>query len=864
MGKYQGLLFLGMFLGSWATPVLAESDRTEESRSPLAPLKKGGTGLKVPLDKGRTALKVPLEKGGLGGSLAQNPQLTKVTGVEVKQTPSGLQIILKTPPGQAKLVPLILPEGNNLLVEILDATLAFSIRNGVNQTNPAPGISQVKVAKIDATSVRVTITGATQQPPTAEIVSGGQNLVLNVTPKATAQTKPDEEIEIVVTGQREEDNYTAPNSNVGTRTDAAIKDVPQSIQVVPKKVLEDRDTGDVNEALGNVSGVTNGGTGQFFIRGFIGQRNVLTNGVNTASPNDIVNFNLDNVEQIEVLKGPAGVLYGSGEPGGTVNLTTEKPLKESRYEIGGTIGNFNFYRPTLDFTGSLNEQKTISYRLNTSYENSGSFVDFFNKEAFSIFPILSFELGKNTTLTLDGKYERFTTEGNESSDISPEGVPISGTILSNPLGEIPLSFNPGEPDFNQAELEEWSIGYLLEHRFSDNWSLKNRFTANLNDYDYRGVGPNGEVEEDNRTLPRSAGEFSLIDNRYTLQTDVLGKFQTGIVQHDLLLGVEFTRNTGEDNRAFLEAEPIDIFEPEYGNAPNPDDFEISDSSSFEGNTIGLYAQDLLSIGKQVKFLVGGRFDRTTDSFEDLLLGETFESETVTAFSPRLGIVYQPIEPISLYAGYSTFFVPEFNTDAEGNPFEPIEGNQFEVGVKSEFFDGKASATLAAFQINRRNDLVRDPENPDFDIQIGERRSRGIEFDLTGEVLPGFNLIATYAFNDAEITEDPDLQGFQFDNIPRHSGSIWAVYEVQKGDFQGFGFGTGVFAVGERPGDLENTYELPAYGRVDTVLYYQRDNWKAQLNIENLFDTEYFARGRFRDSVLPGAPFTVRGQLSVEF
>jgi hypothetical protein len=255
-----------------------------ESRSPLAPLEKGGTGFKVPLDKGGTALKVPLDKGGtalkvpldkeetalkvpllkgdLGGSLAQNPQqLTKVTGVEVKQTSAGAQVILKTPPGQPKLVPLILPEGNNLVIDLLDATLAFSVRNGVIQTNPAPGIKEVRVSKIDATSIRVTIAGE-KQAPTAEVVPSREDLVLSVTPKATVQTEADEEIEIVVTGEREEDNYAVPNANVGTRTDAAIKDVPQSIQVVPQQVLEDQRETELNDALRNVSGVSQDGLGQ--------------------------------------------------------------------------------------------------------------------------------------------------------------------------------------------------------------------------------------------------------------------------------------------------------------------------------------------------------------------------------------------------------------------------------------------------------------------------------------------------------------------------------------------------------------------------------------------------------------------------
>jgi iron complex outermembrane recepter protein len=847
MREYRSLLlFLVLFLGGWTTPALAENKNSEEF-----------------LSVSHSAKKLLVQ--------AENNTLTKVTGVEVRQTAAGLQVILKTPPGQVKLVPLILPEGNNLLVEILDATLAFGIRNGVTKTNPAPGISQVKIAKIDATSVRVTITGTTQQPPTAAIVSGGQNLVLNVTPKATAQAEADEEIEIVVTGQREEDNYTAPNSNVGTRTDAAIKDVPQSIQVVPQQVIKDWGETNFNDALRNVSGVAKASGANFSIRGFTGFNSVRRNGAEVGVVRGAQNFSLADVEQIEVLKGPAAVLYGGGEPGGVVNITTKQPETEPSYELQAIIGNFDFYRPSLDITGPLNEDKTILYRFNAFYENSGSFVDFIKNEEFGFFPVLSFELGKNTTLTLEGNYRKDTS--NDSSFVgSSNGLPTKGTVLPNPLGEIPRSRYTGEPDFNDASFTEWNIGYRLEHQFNDNLSITNSFTANIIDRYGRVAFPEGLLE-DNRTLARTSEETFGGSENYTLQTDLLGKVRTGIVQHDLLLGVELARNNNENNFLRGEAASLDIFNPVYGNSPNPDELEFLFGDRSTDDTIGVYAQDLLSIGEKVKFVVGGRFDRNYSEFTEFTTlesgeigdGETFEEDPVNSFSPRVGIVYQPIEPVSLYSSYSTFFLPSFGTDRLNNPLKPITGRQFEVGVKGEFFDGRASATLAAFQINRRNDFTPDPVDPEnFQVQLGETRSRGIEFDLTGEILPGLKLITTYALTDNQITEDDNFgtEGNTPIDVPLHSGSIWAVYEVPKGNYRGFGVGTGVFAVGERQGNLDNTLTVPAYGRVDGLLYYRQDKWQAQLNFENLFNEDYIETAE--DSAVFGAPFTVRGQLSAEF
>jgi iron complex outermembrane recepter protein len=810
-----------------------------------------------------------LRKRSQPQNLAQNPQLTRVTGLEVKQTPSGLQVILKTPPGQTKLVPLILPEGNNLLVEILDATLAFSIRNGVTQTNPAPGISQVKVAKIDATSIRVTITGATQQPPTAAIVSGGQNLVLNVTPKATAQTEADEEIEIVVTGEREEDNYAAPNSNVGTRTDAAIKDVPQSIQVIPQQVIKDQGITELNDALNNVSGVSTSAFGQAFIRGFNNLGNIRSNGTSLLETENRGNFSLSNVEQIEVLKGPASVLYGSGTPGGTVNLTTKQPQKEPSYEIGGTIGNFSRYNPRLDLTGPLNEDKTILYRLNIDYQNTGSFVDFVEGEEISIFPVISFQLGKKTNLTLEGGYRNQNFRGNGEPFVEANSLPATGTLFSNPNGEIPLSRNLGERDFERYDLEQVNIGYLLKHQFSDRWSIRNSFRAFVSDQPRRFID-DGSLEADNRTLTRSAGEFRTENDNYALQTDLQGKFSTGIVKHDLLVGVELERTiSGQFTQFFSDTSvsSIDIFEPEYGNIPDESDLEITGDSDTTSDAIGIYAQDLLSVGERVKVILGGRYDWVFEDFEDRL-NDSFSEEEATAFAPRVGMVYQPIKPVSLYASWSRSFEPQFGFDRLGEPFVPVTGDQFDVGVKTDFLDNKLSTTLAVYQITRQNDFQLDPVDNNFQIQIGEQRSRGVEFDLTGEPLPGLRLIANYAYTDAIITEDTTgLEGTRINEVPEHSGGFWTVYELQKGSLKGLGFGTGVVVSGERLGLDARTggqFTVPTQAVTNALIYYQRDDWKVQLNLDNLFDVMDVDGIGSSDSVFFGAPFTVRGQLSAEF
>ncbi|MCU0533543.1 MAG: TonB-dependent siderophore receptor [Hydrococcus sp. Prado102] len=786
-------------------------------------------------------------------------QIVSIDRVQLNQTETGFEIILLTPTDIAQQLRVVnISEGNNFIAEIPNAQLRLPDGQPFRAENPIEGVSEVTVTNQNENTIRVTAAGEEKQP-TVELFDSEDGLIFSAVGDAPS-AQGEEDIELVVTG--EQDGYFVPNSSVGTRTDTPLRDIPQSIQVIPQQVLEDQNITNFQDALRNVAGVTpTVDFGDPIVRGF--NTTVLRDGLSEASAFGYGTDFQSNIEQIEILRGPASVLYGSGEPGGVINLTEKQPLSEPFYKVGATIGNYDSYRGTLDFTGPLNRERTILYRLNTSYENSGSFIDFVDREEFAIFPVLSFQLGDNSRLTFDGGYRRAS---NPSDLVTFYGLPLEGTLLPNPLGEIPRSRFLGEPDFDEADQTNWNIGYLLEFEFSEDWSIRNRFRYNYASIDSRAISfDSGLLEEDNRTFNRVATSNQVTAETYTLRTDLLGQFQTGIIEHDILFGLELRRATDDGiNRNGTEIFPIDVFDPQYGNFRT--DTEITTSSFTTGDNIGIYAQDLLSIGEKVKLLLGGRFDIVFSRTEDRLFPEfSVTQDTITNFAPRVGIVYQPIEPVSLYASWSRSFDPEFGTDREGNPFVPIEGEQFEVGVKTEFLNGRLAATLSAYQITRQNDLQPDPVDPNFSIQIGEQRSRGIDFDLRGEPLPGLRLIANYSYIDAVITEDTTgVEGNQVRNVPRHSGSIWAVYEIQEGNLQGLGLGAGVFVVGDRQGNSGNTFKLPSYALTNALLYYRRDNWRVQLNFENLFDTDYFINSYTDNSAIPGRPFTVRGQVFVQF
>jgi iron complex outermembrane recepter protein len=230
----------------------------------------------------------------------------------------------------------------------------------------------------------------------------------------------------------------------------------------------------------------------------------------------------------------------------------------------------------------------------------------------------------------------------------------------------------------------------------------------------------------------------------------------------------------------------------------------------------------------------------------------------------VGLVYQPIEPISLYGSFSRSFVPNTETTSDGEIIEPERGTQYEVGVKGEF--GDFSTTLAAYEITKTNVTRTDPLDPDFSIPVGEVKSRGIELDLAGEPVSGWNIIASLFFNDAFISVGDEFspENDTLINAPGSGASLWTSYEIQTGEYKGFGFGAGLFYVADVEAEIPNDFVIPSYVRADASLFYKRDKWKLGLNFKNLFGKEYFESSQNTGAIYPGAPFTVLGSVSVEF
>lgn len=797
--------------------------------------------------------------------LAQQNSLTRVIGVEINQTNSRLEVILKTAVGGEKLVPLILPEGNNLVIDLLDATLGFSIQNGVTKTNPTPGISEVKLTKIDKSSIRLTIAGETQAP-SAEVLASQQNLVLSINPQGTSASEtPDEEIEVIATGEGEED-YNVPNASTATGTDTPIIETPFSVQVVPQEVIRDQQIVRIEDALNNISGVSSAGSdagrqAAFNVRGFGNQLGsgtpVLRDGYRLYGSFQAIP-EIANLQQVEVLKGPSSILYGQIQPGGVINLASKQPLDQDFTEAELQVGNREFVRSRFDLNIPAIDDEKVSARINGVYQHEASFRNFDNDiNQISLAPVFKWKIGDRTDLTFNLEY------------IHKESFADFGlTQFGGGVAPVSREFVTNNPD-DTIDTDYVSTGYSFEHRFNDDWKIRNgfRFISYNSDYSVVALPFTGGANV-TRFFADQDGE----DRSYSLFTNTVGNFKTGSIKHILTAGIDLNRSESSIFTLFGGPSVLNIFNPNYDLDPKPDrsTLPLFGDTLDTANRLGIYLQDQVYLLDSLIFVAGLRYDtvsQTTTNVEtDFTEGGETE-QTNDAFTPRFGLLYRPIPELSLFVNYSQSFEPTTDLTSSGSALDPETGEGFEVGVKTELFDQKLLTTLTYFDITKQNVAVADPNNTLFSIPVGEQSSQGIELDITGEVLPGLKLIGSYAYIDAKVTDDTDetIVGNQLFSVPENKVSLWTTYEIQQGSLEGLGLGVGFEYADNRFGDLANSFTLGDYLIGNAAIFYQSDNYRLAVNLKNFTDANYITAATGNEGgIEPGFPFTVIGSLSFKF
>jgi iron complex outermembrane receptor protein len=681
---------------------------------------------------------------------------------------------------------------------------------------------------------------------------------------------------------------------VSTKAKLPLLQNPGSIQVVPREVMDDQQAISVQDAIvPNSSSVTLTGPQlggiAFTIRGFnVGQAFFRNN---LRQPQSL-NIDTQNLQSIEVIKGPAAMLYGRIEPGGLVNLVPKRPLLVPYYDVQEQVGSYGFTRTTVDATGPLTADRSLAYRVNFDYTSANSFRDFVSDQNFFIAPTLSYRPSNDFVLNIDGEYQKYRfvddTSGLVAVGNGPARVPISRYLEDPSITTTYKSFQ-----------ERGFFGYDWTYKIIPDWSLTNRFSYNtFTTFTAPTLVTGFTPATGLATRGLRFGAFDV--QALATNLDLVGKVVTGPFVHNLLVGVDYF-NYNQPNRGFIQRPPggsgilpIDIYNPVYSGTGLPsvanNNFVIN-----RENWVGIYGQDMISFADdRLHLLLGGRYDWAAFN-NTFAIGTAaqaaalFQMRRTEAFSPRAGLVVQPLPWLSFYGSYTQSFGTDSALLAGATaPLDPQRGVQYEGGVKAELLDKKLTATLAFYDIDKTN--IAQSTMVQNVFENIDARSKGVEVDITGRLDENWSVIANYSHDDARITKDLNASaiaaglvrgcnpftnggntGCQLAGIPRDSGNLWLKYDAD-GWLKGLSFGGGLNIVGQRQGDNENTFQLPAYTLVNAMAAYRFKvgdaTVTAQLNVKNLFDQTWYGgvgspfATRFR--VYPGTPQTFLGSIRVEF
>jgi iron complex outermembrane recepter protein len=643
--------------------------------------------------------------------------------------------------------------------------------------------------------------------------------------------------------------YVAKRSAAGTKTDTPIIETPQSVTVITRDQLDAQQVQSVSQGLAYTAGVVaqpRGEVNGFFefptIRGFGSANFEYLDGMRLLGASSGIQIDPYNLERIDVWKGPASVLYGQSAPTGIVNLISKRPTDFRFQEVELQAGSFDRVQGAFDLGGPIDEQGRFLYRVTGFARDADTQVDFTKDQRISIAPAIAWRPDTDTSLTLLTNYQFDPKLGFFNF------LPAQGTFLDNPNGKIPTSFYGGDPSFNISEREQYALGYLFEHHVDDVWTLRQNLRYMNMRVDIDSVFGTG-LQANLRTLNRVAFFGRQDIDAYTIDNQAQAKFDTAAVEHTVLVGFDFQKTIDAQRTGTGTAPTIDVFAPVYNRAITRPATGVDTHT--EQSQYGLYGQHQIKLGG-LNLVYGARQDWATSRTENRLNQSSIEMDD-KAITGRAGAIYVMDNGIAPYVSYATSFNPSTGTDFFGMPFEPTTGRQVEIGVKYQPTSFNGLFTVAAFDLAQQNVLTPDPARPNFSIQTGEIRSRGVEFEGKVSLNRNINLLASYTALDPEVTKaNPNAQRISIEGkrpvgIPRHFGSVWGDYTFNEGPVSGLGFATGVRYVGWSYGDQLNTFHVPSYVLVDAALHYdfgelstELEGLRATINATNLLDNEYTA------------------------
>lgn len=650
-----------------------------------------------------------------------------------------------------------------------------------------------------------------------------------------------------------------------TKTDAPLRDIPQTVNVVPAAVIQDQRATSLEQVLRNVPGVAasngDGQRDQAVIRGFTAIGDQYVDGFR----DDALYFrDLSNVESVEVIKGPAAVLYGRGSSGGLINRVSKQPLFRDQNSLTLSGGSWDQGRFELDTNQVLGER--TAGRLTGAIERSNGFRDHYFLEREALAPSLAVKLGEGRRLTAGADWlrDRRTTDF---------GVPA---YQGRPVPVSPSTYY-GSPEAETDDYTESRVGSAyakLEWALSAGWTLRDM--VRVYDYDL----------DRNNTLPKAGsvavrnGVLSMERNRSSVQRQEQGianqfelvqKATTGTVAHELLYGLELARQNKDNQNYGGTAGIVAVFNPVLTRPTVLRGAKTADTTG-SYTTKALYAQDLLTLSPQWKALLGLRYDDYRQELDDQMPGKPDLQRTDKEFSPRAGLVFQPDSVQSYYLSWNKSFQPSgemFGLAANNAALEPELTTNTELGSKWDFLDGNLSLSTSVFRLERTN--IKTPQDPGNSnspvINAGEQRTDGVELTVSGRLGEDWQVYAGYAWLDGEITKSNSKtngvpnQGRTPTLTPEHSANLWLTYQLNPS----WRVGGGVFHVGERYTALDNKTVMPDYTTADLGVYYDSKAWSASVLVKNVADATYYASAHgSADLITPGAPRSLQASLTHRF
>ncbi|MBC7854704.1 MAG: TonB-dependent siderophore receptor, partial [Pirellulaceae bacterium] len=695
---------------------------------------------------------------------------------------------------------------------------------------------------------------AATQPPMVPVLP--ETEVEATRPAGAPDASPyDPEVDGSMFGSPMVRGYRAGSSTAGTIIDVPDLDLPATVNVVPRELLNDQQALNFTDAIRNAPGVFSAGDSllrdRIYIRGLeVGSRDFRKDGFldPTFVPRDF-----QNIERVEILKGPASMLYGAVSPSGLVNLVTKKPLNAQFSDLGFTFGAYQQQRYTLDTNGYASADGNTLYRINLAQEDMNSFRDFGFTSRTLVAPGITWKLNDCSTLTWLGEYHRDHRRG----DL---GVPA---VNGDPLA-LPSDRFVGEPLHDRLATQEFRQTLLLNTEINDEWAL--RIGGHSLFYEFPGSTTAAAFDLGGGNFARSRSNI-LKENEqsHSLIANLAGDTWWGPFRHRSLVGMEYTYYDSDSTFGFGSVPPINVFNPVYTNPPiipgGSADFPV-----FRQRRVGGYLQDLVDITPHWKLLGSVRFDSCDFEFDKVLnfgfpLPST-QDQVFNRVSPRAGVVYLPWEEeiMSLYFNYSESFAPPGGgIYINPTPLKPVTGVTYEGGMKTNLLED-LTLQVAGFHVTRENADLNS--SAFFLVQVGEERSQGAEVSLMGQLTERWSGVANYTYVDTLLTDplNPAFDGNRQRNVPFNSANFWTRYNLVQDDCVTFGAAVGLVYLGERPANLTNTLDLPGYSRWDMGVYYNRGSMYANLYVENIFDVKYAASSINEFQIFPGAPVNARAQV----